>query len=72
MPESPEQTDTVREVELGRVALWLDPADLEWLGSAGHCTCGPDTSEEDRARCERIHFRASAALHKTGLKQESR
>ena len=61
-------TDPQREASLGRVALWLDPDDLRWL--ARHCCCPDDVTEEQRQRCARLRFRASAALHKTGLAQE--
>lgn len=55
-----------QEKAKGRVALWLDPEDLEWL--ARHCGCDDTTSADDRERCARIRFRANAALHKSGLK----
>jgi hypothetical protein len=61
-------TDPEREASLGRVALWLDAEDLRWL--ARHCCCAPDASENQRQRCARLRFRASAALHKAGLEQE--
>lgn len=59
-------TDSHRESELGRVALWLDVEDLKWL--AAHCACDDSTSEAERDRCSRLRFRANAALHKAGLK----
>jgi hypothetical protein len=62
-------TDPAREAELGRIALWLAPEDLRWL--ARHCCCPPDATDEQRQRCARLRFRASAALHKAGLAQES-
>ncbi|WDF38933.1 hypothetical protein PBV52_20075 [Streptomyces sp. T12] len=58
-------TDPQSEQEMGRIAFWLAPDDLRWL--ARHCCCGPEASDEDRDRCGRIRFRASAALHKQGL-----
>jgi len=58
-------TDPEREIALGRVALWLDPADLRWL--ATHCCCPEDAPDEQRQRCSRLRFRAGAALHKAGL-----
>jgi hypothetical protein len=61
-------TNPERERELGRVALWLDPDDLRWL--ARHCCCPVDASEEQRQRCARLRFRASAALHKAGLSEQ--
>ena len=62
----PIPTDTEEEQAKGRIALWLDEQDLEWL--AKHCICNDDTTEEDRERCGRIRFRANAALHKAGRK----
>jgi hypothetical protein len=60
--------DEQRERELGRIALWLDPDDLEWLATrADWCSCTDDTPQEERERCGRIRFRASAAAHKSGL-----
>jgi hypothetical protein len=61
-------TDPEREAELGRVALWLDISDLRWL--ARHCCCQVDATEEQRQRCARLRFRASAALHKGGLSEQ--
>ena len=61
-------TDPECERSLGRVTLWLDPVDLEWLGN--HCCCAEDASEAERERCRRIRFRARAALHKMGLSSE--
>ncbi|WP_405890506.1 hypothetical protein OG427_22570 [Streptomyces sp. NBC_00133] len=57
-----EPTDPKSELEKGRVPLWLDPEDLRWLSRL--CCCPPDASEEERERCGRVRFRASAALHK--------
>jgi len=66
MPQDPPAaTDPDREAALGRVALWLDPEDLRWL--AERCRCGDDASAEERQRCARVQFRASAALHKAGI-----
>lgn len=56
-------TDDDAERQKGRVALWLEPADLEWLSQ--RCDCPEDAGEEQRERCAR--FRARAALHKAGL-----
>jgi hypothetical protein len=61
-------TDSEREASLGRIALWLDAEDLRWL--ARHCCCPPDAGEQQRQRCARLRFRASAALHKAGLESE--
>lgn len=60
-------TDPADEAAKGRVALWLDPEDLEWLSRT--CRCAPDASEAEQDRCGRIRFRASAALHKAGLRE---
>jgi hypothetical protein len=62
MPKAPEPTDPDHEVALGRVALWLSREDLQWL--ATRCDCSDTTSLEEKDRCARIRFRASAALHK--------
>jgi hypothetical protein len=63
--EPPAPTDPDREATLGRVALWLEPEDLHWL--AARCCCGNDASEEERQRCARVRFRASAALRKAAV-----
>ena len=60
-------TDQKAEHNLGRIALWLEPSDLEWLSQA--CNCTDETPEAERERCARIRFRASAALHKAGLRE---
>lgn len=65
-PKSVQPTDLSHEVEIGRVALWLDVEDLHWLASS--CACTDSTPEEIKERCGRIRFRANAALHKAGLK----
>ncbi|AZM45160.1 hypothetical protein DMB38_04325 [Streptomyces sp. WAC 06738] len=59
---APEPTDPQAEAARGRLPLWLDPQDLSWL--ARHCCCGDGATDEDRDRCGRLRFRASAALHK--------
>lgn len=66
--EPPTPTDLSREAAMGRVALWLDTEDLRWL--AGRCYCGDDSSEQERERCARVRFRASAALHKAAVGDE--
>ena len=66
MEKSVIKTDPGDEQAKGRVALWLDPSDLEWL--AGKCDCPPDAAPDVTDRCARVRFRASAALHKAGLK----
>jgi hypothetical protein len=65
MSEETVPTDPEFEGALGRIALWLDAPDLRWL--ARHCSCPEDATEEQRQRCARLQFRASAALHKAGL-----
>lgn len=60
-----EPTNPEREKEMGRVALWLEAEDLRWLSR--HCCCPSDATEEQRQRCARLRFRASAAMHKAGL-----
>ncbi len=59
-------TEPHSEAAKGRVALWLDPADLEWLSQT--CRCPEDASQDEIERCGRIRFRASAALNKAGLR----
>ncbi len=60
-----EPTDETAEKERGRVALWLDPADLETLSR--RCLCNDETPDPEREFCARVRFRARAALHKAGL-----
>ncbi|MGE0403393.1 MAG: hypothetical protein AB7T06_42190 [Kofleriaceae bacterium] len=60
----PTPTDPLQEAAAGRVALWLDVADLAWLSR--QCSCADDAPDEVRDRCARIRFRANAALHKSG------
>ena len=62
-----EPTDLEREKSLGRIALWLEPEDLQYLSS--HCCCTDETPKAQRDRCGRIRFRAHAALYKSGVKQ---
>ena len=69
MPRPPEPTDPEYEANLGRVALWLSPEDLELLGA--RCVCTDAASDEERRQCDRIRFRAQAALHKAGVKRDS-
>jgi hypothetical protein len=65
MATSVRPTDDDAERDKGRVALWLEPADLEWLSR--RCDCPEDAGEDQRERCARVRFRARAALHKAGL-----
>ncbi|GAA2767346.1 hypothetical protein GCM10010103_63880 [Streptomyces paradoxus] len=58
------ETDPSTEAAKGRVPLRLDPDDLRWLST--HCCCSSDASDEEKDRCGRLRFRASAALHKHG------
>jgi hypothetical protein len=57
-----EPTDPEYEVSRGRIAVWLDLSDIEWLSR--HCCCEPNAPAEVTQRCMRIRFRAGAALHK--------
>lgn len=59
-------TSPQHELEKGRVALWLDPADLRWL--AENCRGADDASDEELERWARLRFRTNAALHKVGLR----
>ncbi|UNU43212.1 hypothetical protein EAO27_11170 [Sphingopyxis sp. YF1] len=65
MSQPVKPTDSEREIVAGRIALWLDPADLEWLSE--RCDCPNDAPAEQRDRCARIRFRSRSALHKAGL-----
>jgi len=58
-------SDEATERQKGRIALWLDPSDIEWLST--RCDCPQDASKEQTERCARVRFRARAALHKAGL-----
>lgn len=60
------KTDKYIESEKGRVALWLDPEDVEWLSN--HCCCVENAPPKCTDRCLRIRFRSHAALHKSGHK----
>ena len=59
-------TNPTQEADNGRIALWLDAKDLEWLAS--YCACTDATPDLIREHCARIRFRANAALHKAGQK----
>ena len=61
-------TDPEHERSEGRIALWLDPADIQYL--ARHCSCAEDASDEQKDRCARIRFRSNSALHKAGIEKE--
>ncbi len=58
-------TNELDEKNKGRIALWLDPEDIQWISE--HCCCLEDTSEDEKNRCSRIRFRAKAALHKVNV-----
>jgi hypothetical protein len=62
-------TDPDEEMSKGRIALWLDPGDIEYL--AKHFRCWGGADEEERERCSRICFRANAALHKAGQRKNA-
>jgi hypothetical protein len=61
-------TNPETERATGRLALWLDPEDVQWLSH--HCCCLPDAPKDVTDRCSRIRFRAGAALHRAGLKED--
>jgi hypothetical protein len=63
MSEEVNPTDPEYERSLGRLPLWLDVGDLQWL--AQHCCCRPDDTQEAKDRCARTRFRSAAALHKS-------
>ena len=65
MANEVQPADPEAEKRKGRLALWLDPMDIQWL--AQHCCCPEDASEDVAERCARIRFRASAAIHKADL-----
>jgi hypothetical protein len=67
MPKPIKPTNPEEEIQKGRIAVWLDPQDIEWL--FGHCCCSKGAEKEVTDRCLRIRFRASAALHKAGAKR---
>ncbi len=68
MPKPIKPSNPEEEEKKGRVAVWLEPQDIEWL--SGHCCCTKDAAKDVTDRCLRIRFRASAALHKAGLKKD--
>jgi Elongation factor Tu C-terminal domain len=51
------------ESDAGRIAVYLDPDDIQWLSA--RCECNDKTTDDNRERCARIRFRSSTALHKT-------
>ena len=59
-------TDPKREEALGRIALWLDPADVQWIADNDICGLGP--KGRHTPQCGRIRWKAESALHKAGLK----
>ena len=66
MKKPSQKTDTYDERAKGRVALWLEPTDLEYLSK--HCCCPEGADAAQTERCGRIRFRANAALQKAGLR----
>jgi len=52
MTNHAEPTNDDVEREHGRGAIWLDPADLDWLSRK--CDCPEDASDEQRERCARV------------------
>jgi hypothetical protein len=56
-------TIPVDEFAAGRIAVYLDHADVQFL--AGHCACNEATPQEERERCQRIRFRSHTAIHKS-------
>lgn len=69
MNQKIDPTNENEEIDKGRIALWLDPKDIAWLGS--HCCCPENAATEITERCSRIRFRAKAALHKSNLAENS-
>jgi len=67
MSKKIKQTNPSEEKSKGRIALWLDPNDIQWLSQ--HCCCSDDTKEAEKARCARIRFRTLAAIHKANLSE---
>lgn len=59
-----EPTREEQERAGGRVAVWLDPGDADWLSKL--CVCADDATPEERERCARVRIRMGAALHKAG------
>jgi len=55
------------EKEKGRLALWLDPEDLEFLKNEWR-KIPENAPDQVKERWSRIAFRASSALHKAGVK----
>ena len=62
-------TDSDEEMKQGRIALWLNPEDIEFLSNEWRKipTEAPASVLET---WQRIAFRASTALHKNGLNVE--
>jgi len=62
-------TDEAAEKAKGRIALWLDPEDL-WFLAEQYQNLPPEAPMETVRRWGVINFRAHAALHKAGLKEQ--
>src|SRR3954464_9276081 len=60
-------TDPTREEALGRIALWLDPAEVRWI--VDQDICGLGATGRHTPECGRIGWKAESALHKAGLKR---
>ena len=66
MNTHPDPTDPKREMQIGRIALWLDPDDIRFIADEWR-KIPEGVSSDAQERWSRIAFRASAALHKAGL-----
>ena len=63
MTKKPTFTIPSDESDAGRIAVFLDPSDIQWLSA--RCECDDTATDDDRERCVQIRFRSSTALHKT-------
>jgi len=62
---------TNEQKEKGRLALWLDPEDLEFLKNEWRKI--PDNAPDQvKEKWSQIAFRASSALHKAGVKVDEK
>ena len=64
-------TDPDQEAEAGRVAVWLDPADVRFLADEWR-KMPEDAPDSVRVTWERVAFRMMAALHKSAHEYEPR
>lgn len=60
----------IEEIEKGRIPLWLDPNDILFLLNEWR-KIPDDVNESVIGNWSRIAFRASTALHKNGIKNET-